>query len=134
MITKTNRCVAFPNLYQHRVQPFHLEDLTKPGHRKILVFFLVDPTQKVLSATNVAPQQRDWVTEAMRDAGRNSAFAKLPIEILKMISNENDVAMTCPEAEKYRKELMSERVLSVKASNRAYFRAAAYRHWDQYGD
>ena len=134
MITKTNRCVAFPNLYQHRVQPFHLEDLTKPGHRKILVLFLVDPTQKVLSATNVAPQQRDWVTEAMRDAGRNSAFAKLPIEILKMISNENDVAMTRPEAEKYRKELMSERVLSVKASNRAYFRAAAYRHWDQYGD
>ena len=134
MITKTNRCVAFPNLYQHRVQPFHLEDPTKPGHRKILVFFLVDPTQKVLSATNVAPQQRDWVTEAMRDAGRNSAFAKLPIEILKMISNENDVAMTHPEAEKYRKELMSERVLSVKASNRAYFRAAAYRHWDQYGD
>jgi len=134
VITKTHRCVAFPNLYQHRVQPFHLEDPTKPGHRKILVFFLVDPTQKVLSTTDVAPQQREWITEAMGDAGPNSAFAKLPIELVKMISNENDVAITRSEAEKYRGDLMSERDMSVKENNRAYFGAFSYRHWDQYGD
>jgi len=134
VITKTNRCVAFPNLYQHRVQPFHLDDPTKPGHRKILVFFLVDPTQKVLSTTNVAPQQRELVTKAMRDAGRDSAFAKLPIELIKMISNENDVAMTRLEAEKYREDLMSERNLSVKETNRAYFGGVGYRRWSQYGD
>jgi len=135
VITKTNRCVAFPNLYQHQVQPFHLEDPTKPGHRKILVFFLVDPTQKVLSATDVAPQQREWVTEAMRDTGRNSPFAKLPIELLKMISNENDAAMTRSEAAKYREKLMSERVVSVKENNRGYFGAVTLRyHWQLYGD
>ena len=134
VITKAHRCVAFPNLYQHRVQPFRLEDPTKPGHRKILVFFLVDPTQRILSTTDVAPQQRDWVTEAMRDAGRDSAFAKLPIEFIKMISNENDVAMTRSEAEKYREDLMSERVVSVKGNNGAYFGTVGYRCWDQYGD
>lgn len=135
VITKTSRCVAFPNLYQHRVKPFHLEDPTKPGHRKILVFFLVDPTQKILSATDVAPQQRDWVTEAMHDAGRNSAFAKLPIELLKMISNENNATMTHSEAEKYREGLMSERVVFVKDINSAYFGAVTHRqHWRQYGD
>jgi len=134
VITKTHRCVSFPNLYQHQVQPFRLEDPTKPGHRKILVFFLVDPTQRVLSATDVAPQQREWITEAMRDAGRSSAFAKLPIELLKMISNENDGVMTRSEAEGYRKELMSERDMSVKENDRTYFGAAAFRHWDQYGD
>ena len=134
VITKTHRCVAFPNLYQHRVQPFHLEDVTKPGHRKILVFFLVDPTQKVLSATDVAPQQRDWVTGAMRDAGQNSAFAKLPIELIKMISNENGVAMTRSEAEKYREELMSERVVCVKENNWAYFSAVGPRGWSRCGD
>ena len=121
VITKTHRCVAFPNLYQHQVQPFQLEDPTKPGHRRILVFFLVDPTQKVPSATDVAPQQRGWVTEVMHGAGQNSAFAKLPTELLTMISNENEGTMTRLEAEKYREELMSERTTFVAKNDRAYF-------------
>ena len=121
VITKTHRCVAFPNLYQHKVRPFHLEDPTKPGHRKILVFFLVDPTKRVLSATDVAPQQREWVTDAMYSAGQNSVFAKLPLELLTMISNANDVAMSRSEAERYREELMSERVISVEENSRTYF-------------
>ena len=129
VITKTHRCVAFPNLYQHQVQPFHLEDPTKPGHRKILVFFLVDPTQRVLSATDVAPQQREWVTEAMHNAGQNSALAKLPSELLMMISDENKGAMTRLEAEEYRKELMSERVVSVEESHWGYFGVVPHRHW-----
>ena len=134
VITKPHRCVAFPNLYQHQVQPFHLEDLTKPGRRKALVFFLVDPTQRVLSATDVAPQQREWIMETMRDAGPNSAFAKLPIELLKMISNENDATMTRPDAEKYREELMSEKVMSVRENDRTYFGAVGDRYWTMYGD
>ncbi|KAF9779815.1 hypothetical protein BJ322DRAFT_1113121 [Thelephora terrestris] len=115
------RCVAFPNLYQHQVQPFHLEDPTKPGHRKILVFFLVDPTQVIPSATNVPPQQREWVTEAMHSADGNSALAKLPVEVITMISEETDGTMTRSEAEKYREELMAERTVFVKANNKDYF-------------
>ena len=129
VVTKVHRCIAFPNLYQHQVQPFHLEDPTKPGHRKIIVLFLVDPTQKVLSATEVAPQQREWVTEAMHSAGQNSAFAKLPSELLTMISNENEGAMTRLEAEEYREELMSERAISVEESDRAYFGTVPPRQW-----
>ena len=132
VITKTHRCVAFPNLYQHRVQSFHLEDPTKPGHRKILVFFLVDPTQRVLSATDVAPQQREWATEAMGNVAQDSAFARLPIELLRMISHENGETMTHLEAKEYRKELMSERVISMKENDRTYFEAAAFRHWPYY--
>ena len=134
VITKTHRCVAFPNLYQHQVQPFRLEDPTKPGHRKILVFFLVDPTQRIHSATDVAPQQREWITEALHEAGQNSAFTKLPSEILTMISNANDGAMTRSEAEKYREELMSERVVSVEESDRTYFGMVPYRRWELLGD
>jgi len=121
VITKTHRSVAFPNLYQHRVQPFRLEDPTKPGHRKILVSFLVDPTRKVLSATNVAPQQREWVTDALYDAGQNSAFAKLPFELLAMISSENKAAMTRLEAERYRRELVYERATAGEENGRTYF-------------
>ena len=129
VITKTHRCVAFPNLYQHQVQPFKLEDPTKPGHRRILVFFLVDPTQKVPSATDVAPQQYEWVTEVMHGAGQNSAFAKLPTELLTMISNENEGTMTRLEAEKYREELMSERSIFVEENDRAYFGMVRTRPW-----
>jgi len=121
VITKTHRCVAFPNLYQHQVQPFRLEDSTKPGHRKILVFFLVDPTQKVPSATDVPPQQGEWVIEAMRHADRSSAFSKLPLEILTMISSENKWVMARSEAEKYRAEMMSERDIAGEENDRGYF-------------
>jgi len=121
VVTKTHRCVAFPNLYQHQVQPFHLEDPARPGHRKILVFFLVDPTQRVPSATEVAPQQREWVAEAMHNAGANSVFARLPVEILAMISEENDGTMTRLEAEDYREKLMSERTVFVDENNEGYF-------------
>ena len=134
VVTKTHRCVAFPNLYQHQVQPFRLEDPSKPGHRKILVFFLVNPTQRILSATDVAPQQREWITEALHEAGRNSAFTKLPSELLTMISNANEVAMTRSEAEKYRKELMSERAVSVEESNSVYFGMVPHRGWVRYID
>ena len=134
VITKTGRCVAFPNLYQHQVQPFHLEDPTRYGHRKILVFFLVDPTQRVISATHVAPQQREWVAEAMHCASQISAFGKLPVEILGMISNANEGAMTRSEAEEYRKELMAERVVSVEGNERGYFSAVGPRHWELCGD
>ena len=134
VITKTNRCVAFPNLYQHQVQSFHLEDPTKPGHRRILAFFLVDPTQRVLSATDVAPQQCEWVTEAMQTAGLTSAFAKLPTELLNIISDENEGAMTRLEAEKYREEFMSERTVSVEETNRTYFGSVRPRNLFGYFD
>ena len=121
VITKTHRCIAFPNSYQHQVGPFRLEDPTKTGHRKVLVFFLVDPTQRILSAMDVAPQQLEWVTEAMYHAGQNTPFAKLPFELLTMISGENEGTMSRLEAEKYREELMSERVLATEENNRDHF-------------
>lgn len=59
VVTQSDRCIAFPNIYQHRVDPFTLLDPSKPGYRKILVFFLVDPFNPILSTANVAPQQRN---------------------------------------------------------------------------
>ena len=121
IVTKTHRCVAFPNLYQHMVQPFHLEDHTQPGHRKILVFFLVDPTHRVPSATDVGPQQREWLTEVMHGTDPKSVFARLLVEVLTMISEEDDGTMTRLEAEKYREELMAERTVFVEANSEEYF-------------
>ncbi|GAA4547754.1 hypothetical protein GCM10023097_30340 [Streptomyces collinus] len=55
--TPAGRCLAFPNILQHRVDSFRLEDPTRPGHRKILAFFLVDPSETIVSTSDVPPQQ-----------------------------------------------------------------------------
>ena len=51
--TREGRLLTFPNILHHQVQPFSLADPTKPGHRKILALFLVNPHLKVLSTENV---------------------------------------------------------------------------------
>lgn len=86
LIAREGRCVVFPNVYQHKVAPFQLVDKTKNGHRKILVFFLIDPTKRVISTRNIAPQNPDWDD---RPADR--------------------FTMTLEEAQKCREDLMSER-------------------------
>ncbi|KAM0230035.1 hypothetical protein ACHAPO_009587 [Fusarium lateritium] len=58
--TKSGRAIFFPNLVQHRVSPFKLIDKTKPGYRKILALFLVDPAIPITSTSNVPPQQKHW--------------------------------------------------------------------------
>ena len=55
--TKENTCLVFPNFFQHQVSEFELVDATKPGYRKILVFFLIDPSVTILSTANVKEQQ-----------------------------------------------------------------------------
>lgn len=86
LIAREGRCVVFPNVFQHKVAPFELVDKTKPGHRKILVFFLIDPMKRVISTRNVAPQNPIW------DDKPADRFT-----------------MTLADAEKYREDLMSER-------------------------
>ncbi|KAJ0398564.1 hypothetical protein ATCC90586_010360 [Pythium insidiosum] len=62
-----NRCIVFPNTLQHKVEPFKLADPTKPGVRKILAFFIVDPSKKIPSTSVIPPQQQDWLQEARRE-------------------------------------------------------------------
>ena len=100
LVTQADRCIAFPNIYQHRVQPFELVNSFKPGHRKILVFFLVDPTQRILSTANVPPQQASWF-----------AGPQMPPSSV----------MTLKEAEQYREDLMKERKFFIKENTEKFF-------------
>ncbi|EGF81554.1 hypothetical protein BATDEDRAFT_3926, partial [Batrachochytrium dendrobatidis JAM81] len=54
------RCVVYPNRYQHKEQSFELADPTQPGHCKILTFFVVNPSRRIVSTAHVAPQQPQW--------------------------------------------------------------------------
>ncbi|KAJ7213212.1 hypothetical protein B0H12DRAFT_1194877 [Mycena haematopus] len=116
--TTAGRALAWPNAYQHCVAPFRLLDPTKPGHRKILAIFLVDPSiEPIPSATNIPPQQADWIFDALREANGdpNSLFSRLPPELLCLIFDKlPNTFMTRGEAEEYRLELMDERTSAAQ--------------------
>ncbi|CUM37174.1 hypothetical protein BN2537_3313 [Streptomyces venezuelae] len=87
--TPAGRCLAFPNVLQHRVGSFRLTDPTRAGHRKILAFFLVDPSEKIVSTSDVPPQQ-PW---------------------------SDTSTMTLEQAKEYREQLMQERKFFVDEHN-----------------
>ncbi|WP_371604347.1 DUF4246 domain-containing protein [Streptomyces sp. NBC_01220] len=87
--TPAGRCLAFPNILQHRVGSFRLTDPTRAGHRKILAFFLVDPSEKIVSTSDVPPQQ-PW---------------------------SEDSTMTLEQARGFREQLMQERKFFVDEHN-----------------
>ncbi|MER7822545.1 DUF4246 domain-containing protein [Streptomyces sp. NPDC096097] len=87
--TPAGRCLAFPNVLQHRVGSFRLADASRPGYRKILAFFLVDPSEKIVSTSDVPPQQ-PWSETS---------------------------TMTLEQAKNYREQLMRERKFFVNEHN-----------------
>ncbi|KAJ7650812.1 hypothetical protein FB45DRAFT_974535 [Roridomyces roridus] len=130
--TKAGRCVAFPNIYQRRVSPFQLADETKPGVRKILVFFLVDPTVHVPSTSVVGPQQVEVVKytllQVTHEGAASSRLAMLPVELLDYIGGLVPGTMSRADAEEIREELMEERSVMITSVNTEFF-ARDFNMW-----
>ncbi|RYP04211.1 hypothetical protein DL764_004601 [Monosporascus ibericus] len=105
--TRAGRLLAFPNVLQHRVSPFRLADPSRPGHRKILAMFLVDPHVRVVSTANVPPQRRDWWAEELRRSVPR--LAALPSEIFNQIISEVEEPWGLEEARRIRRDLMDRR-------------------------
>jgi hypothetical protein len=124
VITKEGRCVAFPNVFQHQVQPFKLEDPAKPGFRKILVFFLVDPAHRITSTLHVPPQQSDWFGGILKR--EVPAFRRLPEEIVDQIASYAQWPMGLDDAKKYREELMAVRSLTTETPTLALAHYVGY--------
>ncbi|KAL2844164.1 hypothetical protein BJY01DRAFT_215221 [Aspergillus pseudoustus] len=100
---REGRLITFPNTLQHRVSPFSLADPSKPGHRKILALFLVDPHRRVISSANVPPQKEGWRRDGQKDA-----------------SSGQKGLMSMEEAKGYRLELMKERGMRAEHSDYLY--------------
>jgi septum formation topological specificity factor MinE len=95
--TRQGRLLAFPNVFQHRVSPFELVEPTKPGHRRFIALWLVDPTKRIISTANVPPQQMTWYVDALFGSSgkaREEALSKLPAELLILLAEKGltDVA------------------------------------------
>jgi Protein of unknown function (DUF4246) len=119
--TREGRLLTFPNILQHQVQPFRLQDRTKPGHRKILALFLVDPNVRVLSTAHVPPQQLDWWRKSVHGGNEKTRLDDLPVELLNHIYSEiGEFPISMAEAKRVRQKLMDERKEFVLEHTRAF--------------
>jgi hypothetical protein len=105
--TRPGRCLVFPNIFQHKVGPCELIDRTKSGKRRILAFFLVDPTHRAVSTGDVPPQQPAWFLSIL--CRFSPLFMLLPPEIIAIIASLLEYPMSIAAAHEYREELMAER-------------------------
>lgn len=113
--TPENRLLAFPNICQHRIGSFKLKDETKPGFRKILVFFLVDPTIRITSTRNVPPQQMKWFEQELlkippfdrlgETVCHITRFLEWPLMTKKAMTFRNELIKTRKEFKNVQKEL-----------------------------
>jgi Protein of unknown function (DUF4246) len=88
------------------VLPFELEDKLKPGHRKILALFLVDPNLHIISTASVPPQRRDWFLDQVV---MNGGIGGLTGDLLASIVGTIDFPLSMEQAHAFRLELMEER-------------------------
>jgi len=97
----------------HRVGPFKLANRTKPGHRKIVALFLVDPNTKMISTAHVPCQQQEWWWG-------NQQILGLPIKLQDHILKNVDFPFSLEEAKTLRLELMMERKAFVLDHGKAF--------------
>ncbi|KAJ2161259.1 hypothetical protein GGF46_001601 [Coemansia sp. RSA 552] len=109
------RCIVFPNIYQHQVSGFELADKTKPGHRKILAFFFIDPTVRIPSTEIVPPQQRDWWADEVMDV-----LGNLPLLVREAIVDHVDFPISLEAAKELRLKLMEERSKNNDEASEAF--------------
>lgn len=104
VVAQKGRITVFTNSFQHHVDAFKLKDATKPGYRKILCFFLVDPYNTEVKATDVVPFQNEkWVNDKV-----------LMEKYFPGVDAKELATMTEMEAKEYRDELMAERKVIIE--------------------
>lgn len=103
------------------MSPFSLEDRSKPGHRKILALFLVDPNIRIISSANIPPQREDWWKER-NETIKNLLARKLPVELQNIVVDYIAATDSIPmdEAKQYRLELMEERKGAAAQQNATF--------------
>ncbi|KAK6348578.1 hypothetical protein TWF718_006366 [Orbilia javanica] len=108
--TKNNRAIVFPNIYQHRTQPLELVDKTKNGYRRILAFFICDPSGlHEIPTTKAVPPQQPGVRAAAMKKLRDSGDLELPFMMLSTVAKDLPSTISREDNERYRRELMEER-------------------------
>jgi len=75
--TRVGRALAMANVWTHRVTAYR-------GRRRVLVFFLVDPWQRVEHSSGyVPPQDPEWARGFVLDA-MSEAIPRMPMDLIKL--------------------------------------------------
>jgi hypothetical protein len=110
--------IVFPNIYQHHQTSFALLNPSKPGHQTVIAFFLVDPDiQPIVSTAGVAPQQKQWVKQAVDE----SLDKRVPVEVVERIMGYVEGLMEVEEAEGYGRAFLEGRESFREANNNYHF-------------
>ncbi|KAL2189169.1 hypothetical protein L209DRAFT_742118 [Thermothelomyces heterothallicus CBS 203.75] len=68
----------------HRVSSFSLKDRNEPGQGRFIALWLVDPLRRIVSTTNVPPQQFDWWTKAVFGTEAKT-LGNIPPEVFQLL-------------------------------------------------
>ena len=110
--------IVFPNIYQRHQTSFTLLNPSKPGHQTVIAFFLVDPEiQPIVSTATAAPQQKQWVKQAVDE----SLDKRVPVEVVERIMGYVEGLMEAEEAEGYGRAFLGVRDSFQEANNNYHF-------------
>lgn len=84
------------------MSPFHLTDPTKPGHRRFIALWLVDPHVRIISTANVPPQQLSWWASAIQ---ADNTTSRIPSELTQLLHAKGATGLSTTEHEKLPQEL-----------------------------
>jgi hypothetical protein len=76
-----------------------LQDPTKPGHRRFIALWLVDPHQRIISTGNVPPQQLDWWAEAVFGTDLRTNKGDMPPELFQLLLEQGVAKSVNPPPE-----------------------------------
>ena len=62
-----------------------LVDKTKPGHRRFIAIWLIDPLNRVVNTANVPPQQAEWWMESAFGVVNERNAHKIPPAISQLV-------------------------------------------------
>jgi len=107
MDTVKNRCICYPNIFQYQYDSFKLKNTLKSGHRRVLIFYLVDPFHKITSTINIFPQQYAWLSyELHRIKKLNKNVISVILSFLPVIK--------LSDARKHQARLIKERKIIIQ--------------------
>ncbi|KAL2622542.1 hypothetical protein R1flu_002747 [Riccia fluitans] len=126
--TVEDRLLIFPNSHQHKVSGVTNTSEFQFGTRKILVFFVVDPSKEIVSTRHIPEQQWERLKPkqllvmslvANRVTGPRKRF---PFALIDEIVSRAKVGLTTKEARWHRLELMKERKYKIDEDNQGWER------------
>ncbi|KAG8915440.1 hypothetical protein FRC00_004457 [Tulasnella sp. 408] len=91
--------------------------------------FLVDPENRIPSTSDLSPNQRHWIHEAISETlaqHPNSEKIALPGEVIDMVLDELDNLVTLEEAQADRLELLDEREAFMDILDEQYLISDSY--------